>query len=69
MRYWQLALLITIVTLPASGCQTLLAIDQWKCDNLGCCMPWVKPSNSCGQPPAACNPQSNYAVPGIVTGP
>jgi hypothetical protein len=51
----------------------MLAIDQWKCDKLGCCMPWVKPSNSCQPPCATGTPQAMpaympYAAPQVGPG-
>jgi len=60
MRSWRILLLASLATLPTGGCSTFLAIDQWKCDNLGCCMPWVRPSNSC---PPPCNTGAMQSTP------
>ena len=66
MRGWQFVLLVAVATLPSSGCSTLMAIDQWKCDNWGCCMPWVRPSNACAPAWESTYLQPNDVTPGIV---
>lgn len=52
MRKWMTATMVAAMFASASGCSVFRAIDQWKCDNLGCCMFGTTPSN-----------QNVYAVP------
>jgi hypothetical protein len=60
MRSLPVLLLLAIATLPAAGCSSIMAIEQWKCDNFGCCLPGMKPSNSCYPAPMNYSPQGAY---------
>lgn len=44
MRKWILAATVAVSMVGTSGCSMFRAIDQWKCDNLGCCMFGTTPS-------------------------
>lgn len=58
MRKWRF-LLAAGLLMGVSGCETMRAIDQWKCDALGICCFGVQPSYQQGYPqayPQACPP-------------
>jgi hypothetical protein len=61
---------VAIVLAAASGCHVIQAIDQWKCDHLGCCLNGTVP-NRCGScaPRGTCDPCEQGLVPGPTYGP
>jgi hypothetical protein len=50
MKRWLALTILAIVAGGQCGCQTMRAIDQWKCDNLGWCCFGTQPSQPQPQP-------------------
>jgi hypothetical protein len=72
MRNWRLWLAIGLLAC-LSGCETMRAIDQWKCDALGICCFGTRPSCPPSYPaafPPACPPTVGAACePAVVCPP